>query len=54
MKIMVITGASSGVGKAAALRFSAEGYQVCGLSRNIEKLDALEQEKVWENPSISN
>ena len=43
MKIMVITGASSGVGKAAALRFSDEGYQVCGLARNKEKLDALEQ-----------
>lgn len=44
MKIMVITGASSGVGKATAIRFANEGYQVCGLSRNIGKLDALEQE----------
>ena len=44
MKIMAITGASSGVGKATAIRFANNGYQVCGLSRNIGKLDALEQE----------
>jgi NAD(P)-dependent dehydrogenase (short-subunit alcohol dehydrogenase family) len=44
MKIMVITGASSGVGKATAIRFAKEGYQVCALSRNREKLEVLEQE----------
>ncbi len=44
MKIMVITGASSGVGKSAAIRFSNEGYQVCALARSFEKLGALEQE----------
>jgi len=44
MPIMVITGASSGVGRAAALRFCGEGYSVCALSRNQESLLALEAE----------
>jgi NAD(P)-dependent dehydrogenase (short-subunit alcohol dehydrogenase family) len=39
--IMVITGASTGVGRAAALRFAEEGYVVCALARNAEKLGQL-------------
>jgi len=41
MKLMVITGASSGVGRAAALRFANEGYAVCALARRADKLDEL-------------
>lgn len=43
-KVMVITGASTGVGRAAALRFASEGYEVCALARNVKKLDALAME----------
>lgn len=43
-KTMVITGASSGVGRAAALRFAEAGYTVCAVARGAEKLRALEME----------
>lgn len=43
-KIMVITGASTGVGKAAALRFAEEGYVVCALARSANKLEQLASE----------
>jgi 3-oxoacyl-[acyl-carrier protein] reductase len=41
---MVVTGASTGVGRAAALRFAAEGYEVCALARSADKLEALAAE----------
>ena len=42
--VMVITGASTGVGRAAALRFAGEGYTVCALARSHDKLDQLAAE----------
>jgi len=42
-KIMVITGASSGVGSALAVHFSSHGYIVCGIARSSDKLDTLKQ-----------
>lgn len=42
--IMVITGASTGVGRAAALRFVEEGYSVCALARSADKLAQLASE----------
>ena len=44
MHLMVITGASSGVGRASALRFAGEGYSVCALARSANKLDELAME----------
>ena len=44
MKTMVITGASTGVGRAAAVRFASEGYKVCALARSKDKLDQLATE----------
>ena len=38
---MVITGASSGLGKVMALKFAKEGYKVCAIARSKEKLDDL-------------
>jgi NAD(P)-dependent dehydrogenase (short-subunit alcohol dehydrogenase family) len=46
MEVMVITGASTGVGRAAALRFASEGYAVCALARNVDKLESLAAEGV--------
>ncbi len=37
----VITGASSGIGRATALRFAADGYDVCVNARRVERLQAL-------------
>ncbi|MEJ2008188.1 MAG: SDR family oxidoreductase [Acidobacteriota bacterium] len=40
-KVAVVTGASSGVGKALALRLAAEGATICLVSRNVAKLQAV-------------
>ena len=40
--LVVITGASSGIGKAAAIKFSQEGYPLLLLARRLDRLEALE------------
>lgn len=42
-KVIVITGASSGMGKAFALALLKQGHIVYGLARRVEKMDALVQ-----------
>jgi len=39
MKVAVVTGASSGIGKEIALRLLSLGYEVIGVSRNIKNED---------------
>jgi NADP-dependent 3-hydroxy acid dehydrogenase YdfG len=39
--IMVITGASSGVGEALAVHFASHGYMVCAVARKSGRLDTL-------------
>ncbi|MDY6801151.1 MAG: SDR family oxidoreductase [Bacteroidota bacterium] len=43
-KVIIITGASSGIGRACALDFAARGAKVVCASRNIEQLKSLENE----------
>ena len=38
---MLVTGASSGIGEAAALYLAGLGHKVVGTSRNLDRLDAL-------------
>ncbi|WP_077036627.1 SDR family oxidoreductase [Pelomonas sp. KK5] len=40
-KVALITGASSGLGAAMALRFAAEGAQVLAVARRLDKLDEI-------------
>ena len=40
-KLVVITGASSGIGAAIAQRFSEAGHALLLLARRVEKLEAL-------------
>lgn len=42
--VVLITGASSGIGWAAALAFARAGYNVCGFARRAERLEALRAE----------
>lgn len=44
MSYAIITGASSGIGKAVAERFLQDGYSVAVCGRNKEKLERVEQE----------
>jgi NAD(P)-dependent dehydrogenase (short-subunit alcohol dehydrogenase family) len=43
-KIVIITGANSGIGKAAALKFATEGYRVIMACRNMETSKAAQKE----------
>ena len=43
-KVVIITGASSGIGKSCALEFSRNGAIVVAAARNIERLDNLKKE----------
>jgi short-subunit dehydrogenase len=45
-KVVLITGASSGFGKATAMRLKREGYTVYGASRNTTKLEDLSQKGI--------
>lgn len=45
-KVVIITGASAGIGKAAALQFAAEGAQVVLAARGQAKLDAAVAEVI--------
>jgi NAD(P)-dependent dehydrogenase (short-subunit alcohol dehydrogenase family) len=48
-KVAIVTGASSGIGRAAALLFAAKGIRVVGVGRNEKELSALRQEAKEKN-----
>lgn len=43
-KVSIITGASSGIGRATALRFAEEGSTVVVVARRLEKLEEMKKE----------
>ncbi len=42
--VICITGASAGIGEAAAKRFAAHGWRVVGVARRLDRLEALQNE----------
>lgn len=53
-KVVIVTGANSGIGKAAAIRFAEEGYKVIMACRNPEKSKKVQQEiiEITKNNSV--
>lgn len=51
-KSALVTGASKGIGKAIALALAVDGYDVAICARNMEGLEALEQEIQKKNPRV--
>jgi NADP-dependent 3-hydroxy acid dehydrogenase YdfG len=49
-QIAVVTGASSGIGKAIALALAGEGAQVCLIGRNLETLEAVANRTGMQSP----
>lgn len=52
-KVVVVTGASSGIGKACALKFALDGANVAAIGRNGEALEALRNDSSANSGIIS-
>ena len=48
-EVVIITGANSGIGKSAALKFATEGYTVIMACRNMEKSKIVREEIIKES-----
>lgn len=51
-KVILITGASSGIGRAAALRFAADNSKIAAVGRNERELNSLRDEAAEKGGSI--
>ncbi|MFN4083248.1 MAG: SDR family oxidoreductase [Bacteroidia bacterium] len=51
-EVVIITGASSGIGEACARVFAKDGYAVVIAARNIDKLNLLKNELIRENHNV--
>ena len=46
-KVVIVTGASSGIGKETVLRFLKEGYEVHAGARRLDAMRDLEEQGVY-------
>ncbi len=52
MKTVLITGASSGIGKALSYKFAAEGFNLIIVARRVEALEQIKQDIESKYPAI--
>ena len=52
-QVVVVVGASSGIGRAAAVLFAREGAKVVAAARREDRLQSLKQELATENSTTS-
>lgn len=52
MKTVLITGASSGIGKALSYKFAVEGFNLIIVARRIEALEQIKQDIESKYPAI--
>jgi NAD(P)-dependent dehydrogenase (short-subunit alcohol dehydrogenase family) len=52
-RVIFVTGASSGIGRAAVIRFAAEGAKVVAASRRVDRINALAQALVAEGHAVT-
>ncbi len=52
-KTVLITGASSGIGRAAAIYMAERGFSVIGTSRSLDRLQSLKDEATRSDLSIA-
>ena len=50
-KVVIVTGASSGIGRSTARLFAMEGAKVVAAARRLKRLESRGRERPWRHPA---